>query len=682
MRTQAIEVQQDRRGRVIVNAAPRRRVSWTARGLWALARLPFVVTRAVARRAWRYRWHLTPLFGGAWMLRFGAAAPAATLLALALAGTLSAAWAWRGRKVDGRMYLSVIERAALAEGLLGAGLWVAGEWSAAAAGVHTPAVLDIGAYVVLTGHAAGQWWWSRRPAGWRREPKDARLYTGQWDAVAAVQSTKLTESWIRRETVQQVRGEDVRFRVRLEHAHSGEVGENERLLIERVIKGPKAADLQPGSVTVTHPNDTVNEIEVAISPARAVESRPVESTLHLAPIPEHGRIVVSQEPSGRMIEIERFDDSGVHFGTIIGGSTAGKSSTLRAFAMRGPATLNDRGQPIETVWSLDGGMNTSTPELSPAWDINAVRPWQFPIVFEAFHAIHLDRMDRRGDPADPRSRYRTWIEEDQIITLLLQETPGLMAYFNGQHDQMFAGELKRIRKLGMSVIVETQSITRGNIPGGQWIEDVRDQLFTNGFVLAHRAGGENKRAMQASGDATLLTKQQNALPAKGGWHIAIDQGQLLSPKTRSPWASHEQSAAAAQTITPRPIAGRDLQAACRVPGFKELYEHRHDPLWTPPATEQDDEEPTEALVTGPRPFQPVHARPAETAKAKALRAIRERYAEVGDEKPPLSKAEICKRAGISTGAWHTARQELLAEGLIKLSDRWPGRYIPAFPKGS
>lgn len=676
MKTQAIEVQQDRRGRVIVQPQ-RRKISVTAWFLLLIPRLLRWFTRGVARHGWSKRWYLTPLAGGAWVLAYGAANPAATLAGLTLIAIPSAIWAWRGWKVGGRMFLSVRERFALAEGLFGAGLWVAGEWAAAAAGVHTPAALDVGLYVLLTGHAAGAWWWSRRPVWAWRGHKAAGEYAGQWDAVAE-QAGGFHDSRVDHDTLERSDDGDVSFDV-VVAGHADDVTEDSRRVVEATIKGPDGTDLPHRSVQVAHIDRSVKRVRVTISPARAMESEPVRSE-GIQPLAKDGSLVLAADTARRQVRVQRFSKTGVRHAMLSGGTDAGKSNTLARLVLPGLLTVNDRGRPIETCWSLDGGLGTSTPYLAPAFDINATQPWQFPVLLDAAFAVHLDRERRRGLAG--RHDWRTWQEEDPILTLLIQEARGVAPYLTPQQHRNYATMAMRARKIGMSLIQEGQDFARGNAVGGEDMPEVRKQLGAGGVVLAHRDGDNDKRTLQGSHDATQLVRGVNSLPAGGGWLIPIEQGTVLAKRARTLWDDIDVRAAAANSVVPRPLEGADLAAALTVPGFKELYEHRHDPLWTPPATEQDEEEPTEALVAGPRPFQPVQARPTETAKAKALRAIRERYAEVGDEKPPLSKAEICKRAGISTGAWHTARQELLAEGLIKLSDRWPGRYIPAFPKGS
>lgn len=675
--TRRLEVAQDGSVRIA-----RRKLSATAWAILALLRLArwvlWRLPRGMARRGWRHRWHLAPLAGAWWVLTSGPAAPV-LVLAITAAAALLAVFGGKTRiRLGERLWMSQRERYALAEGAIGAAVWTAGEWVAEAFGAHLPLVATAPIYALFTGHAAAVWWWSRRPTFLRREPKDAKHYTGQWGAVAAT-GTALGSSYIRRDTIEVLRTQDVTFRARLgDDHHAEDVGENERRAVERLIKGPGGADLPERAVTITRPGSTVNEVQVTISPQRAAENEPVAYP-GLEPLRPDGAAVVSREPSGKAISVHRWGPTGVRFGVVVGGSDGGKSSTLRALMLRGPVTLNDRGRPIETVWSLDGGVGTSTPELAPAWDINAIMPWQFPIVFEAFYAVHLGRLARRGNPLDPRSSWRTWEEDDQILTLLLQETPGLMKHLTGTHDRMFADMLQRLRKLGMSVIVETQEITRWHIPGGQEIETVRNQLFSNGFVLAHRAGRRDDRVIAGSDEAQRLTRQQNSLPAGGGWHIAMEQGQLLSPKTRSLWAPPEVSLEAARSVAPRPLEWMDLEAAMKVPGFKELYEHRHEPEWRPPAPDEEAEQPDEALTTGPRPFVPVQ--PArELADARVLRAITEHMAKTGE---PLGKTVAGKEPpdgyGIPGATWELGRGQLVAAGKIHQPE--PGKWAPVFPGG-
>lgn len=682
MKTQAIQVQQGRRGQVIVQPS-RRRNSPTAWALIALVSLPLIVIRGVARFGWRNRWHLAPLAGGAWVLAYGVAAPAATLTVLGLVAFPSAIWAWRGRKVGGRMWLSVLERAALAEGMFGAGLWVAGEWAAAAAGVHSPvilgspALLDIGAYVLLTGHATGAWWWSRRPTWLQRTPKAAGDYVGQWDAVAE-KPGGFHDSYVDHDTREVTDDGDVSFDV-IVAGHADDITEDSRRVVESTIKVDGGADLPHRSVQVAHVDRSVKRVRVTISPDRAMESAPVLSE-GIQPLDRDGGLVLLKDTARRPIRVHRFSKSGARHAMVSGGTDAGKSNTLARLILPGLLTVNDRGLPIETVWSLDGGRGTSTPYLAPAFDINATQPWQFPILLDAFFAVHLGRERRRGLAG--RHDWRTWEEEDQILTLLIQEARGVAPYLSAQQHRNYATMAMRARKIGMSLIQEGQDFARGNAVGGEDMPEVRKQLAAGGVVLAHRDGDNDKRTLQGSHDAVQLVRGVNSLPAGGGWVIPIEQGTVLAKQARTVWDDIDVRAAAAASVTPRPMADADLEDALTVPGFAELYEHRHDPLWTPPQPEKDDEEPDEALVSGPRPFQPVDTRPTETAKHKALRVIRERYAEVGDDDEPLSKKQICDRAGISAGSWQTAREQLAAEGLIRQSETWPGKWIPAFPKGS
>jgi hypothetical protein len=671
MGARRLEVADD--GSVRVGRRKLSATAWLILGVVRLIRwLMWSVPRAMARRGWRYRWHLAPLAGAWWVLTSGPVVPVLALGVLAATALLAVFGGKTRIRLGERLYLSQRERYALAEGAIGAAVWTAGEWVAEAFGTHLPFVFTAAVYAALTGHAAGVWWWSRRPAFLRREPKASKHYTGQWAAVAAT-GTALGSSYIRRDTIEVLRGHDITFRARLgDDHHAEDVGENERRAVERLIKGPGGADLPPGSVAIASLPSTVNEVQVTISPERAALTEPIDWP-GVEPIPQDGRTVVSREPSGRPIEIQQFAPAGPCNVTATGGSKGGKTSTLRTFLLRGPATLNDRGQPIETIWTLDGGKGTSAPELAPAFDVYAIQPAWFPIVFEAWCAVHISREARRGDPRDARSSYRTWQEEDQILTLCLLEAPGVTRVLTPQHDRAFAEAMQRIRKLGLRVVLDTQEITRDNIPGGQWIETVRNQLFNNGVVLAHRIGTDDKRALMGSGDAQRLTKQQNALPPGGGWHIAMEEGQVLSARTRSLWAPEDRSAAEAQLITPRPLAGPDLEAAMRVPGFRELYEHRHDPTWTPSEPKSDDE----ALTTGPRAFQPVAGRRTDTAADRALRAITEAMAEHGK---PIGKTEILKRSGIAAGSWQTAKDQLVAAEKIHQPE--PGVWAPVFPGGT
>jgi hypothetical protein len=649
----------DKDGTVRVGA---RKMSVTARLFLAVLRLvwwlgvrgPWKVVRGVARLGWLNRWHLAPVVGCVWVLT---SAPAVVLVATSLTALLAVFGGHTRIKLGERMYLGRTERYAVAEGAIGAAVWTAGEWGAEAAGAHLPHLVSWLLYLVMTGHAALVWWTSRRPS-WlpRRLTGEAKLYAGQWDYVAAVPGG-LQDSYPIRPTIEARETGDVTFLVQLVGHHGEDVNDDSRKVVERTIKVKDGASLPTRSVQLTSLDHDVTQVRVTISPARALETEPVRLP-EVNPVRRDGSLDLGAEASGRVVPVHAFAKDGTRHAMISGGSDAGKSNTLSMLLLPGLITVNDRGLPIETVWSLDGGKGTSTPYLAHAFDLNVTRPERFPIVLEMVFAVLESRESSRGVAG--RHNWRTWDEEDQILTLLIQEAAGVAAVMTPWHNAMYHKMAARARKVGVRLIQESQDLSRGNIVGGELCPEIRKNLAGNGVVLAHRDGSADTRPLEGSYDAGQLTHGVNSLPPGGGWWIGHEQGRLLSARGRTMWREVEEREEIARTVTPRPLAGADLEAAMRVEGGKAIYDNRLDPMWTePPAEDSTGDRETEALTSGPRPFIPVQA-PAPV-RDRVLRAITEAMAETGE---PIGKTEILKRSGVSAGSWQSAKDGLSAERKI------------------
>lgn len=531
--------------------------------------------------SWKYRWQLTPF--AAWLIMFiiiKSSMPLAVCGLIALGG-LGYATAQTERGIGKRKLLSQRERMLVC-------YWAAGALASALIEALSDPWIWQRATFTLTGATAYQsflWLRSRRPtatpAGKMTKESAERLKL--WARVGKYSDGVLKGSTLVSGTATEPMMGTIVFTAQLRADQHGKHAETE--LVWRKVEA--LLGLPPDTVRIKCDKTNATRIEVTMAVSKHLETNEVPW-----PGPEltsKGNIVLGETPSGKTVDVIRYNDKGVLHGRLNGNTGNGKTSTARvlltarASAMTSThcssipsgilldvETFDAKGNPVahdwsisslvpeEVIWCLDGKRGTSMPEIANIFDWYAVTDDEWPLVLDTLNDIMLDRQLRRGK--QKKSSWRPGAEEDPIITCYLAEASSirdsLLARGQVRHyDRVVLALLRQGRALGIVMIQESQDATAPNWLGGR---DARE-LMGKGAAIMHRPGGAT--GAQFSGDGAAAKVNLLKLPPAEGFAAVVANGAVLADVMRVRWCSEEASAAWAENYYARQLEGRDLAVA-------------------------------------------------------------------------------------------------------------------------
>lgn len=494
----------------------------------------------------RHWWETTPVAAAAVAVAGCHAAPGVTGAAGAVASGALGVWAWSGRRVRDRMWLSGPERR------------LAATWTGAVAWAGLAASLDVvpaagaaGAVVLATMPAGTLWVWSRRVrtrtgSGTGTSPEAAQIIAAWPGAFAADgPAGPLHGSTVVPGSMLEPAG-GFAFAVQLRdgvHSASACVVDVRRAL-ERAMRMP------PSTARLTPDPDDAAVVRVELTPGRALQrlSKPWPGP---ATQVVSGELVIplAVDETGRDISAVVATGTSVEHLMFIGTSGAGKSNT--SMVTMTPGAVDG----LEVVIAVDGKKGQSGSRVAAAFDRLVSDPKQFGLAVECVHGVMKARQDRYGLLG--RDQFDWSTSADPILTLLIEEAAVVKRHLTARQELMVSEIALQGRGCGVRLIQVIHD-PRGIDVCGEKV--ARDALAGNGTVVAMRPGGG--QAGRLAVDSTSEEIDLTSLPDGPGWAVVLRRGQVLSRRCRVLQVVDvdglEETLAGVQTRT---LTGADLQAA-------------------------------------------------------------------------------------------------------------------------
>jgi hypothetical protein len=527
----------------------------------------------ISKFSWKYRWYLTPFVASAVVLWSTAVYPVFTLLALVALAGFAFALAQTEIIAGKRKLMSKNERLLVC-------YWCGG------AGVSTIVELLTGVWAwqrviftlaTATTYPTYLWLKSRQPTNTKEKmSKQSVENLKLWSRVGRYSEGPLNGSTIIANTAHEPTLGTLVFNAQLRADVHGESAESD--IVSKKVEALLA--LPPKTVRIKCDTKNSTRIEVTMSVSQHLEHNVVSW-----PGPEmtsDNKIVLGDTPSGKIINVPRYNDKGVFHGRLTGNTGNGKTSTARviltarANAMTTASCTSlpsgiipaddtatsrwasDNACPEEVIWLLDGKRGTSMPEISNLFDWYAVTDVEWPLVLDTLDTVMIDRQLRRGK--QKKSAWRPGTEEDPIITCYLAEASAvrdslLARGLAKQYDRIVLALLRQGRALGISIWQESQDATAENWLGGR----AARELMGKGAAVMHRPGGAT--GAQYAGDGAAAKVNLLKLPAAEGFAAVVANGEVLADVMRVRWCSEDASLAWAADYHARQLEGRDLEVA-------------------------------------------------------------------------------------------------------------------------
>jgi hypothetical protein len=525
------------------------------------ARRPGEATREVvaagSRLAWKHRWQLTPVVASA-TTAVGAGAVSPVLTVLGLAAVAGAGY-WTAKKgpeeIQGRVWLSRVEREIVGRWAAGAAVWAAGLGIANSQGIHwtgTGFLVAIGALGVLTGTPVAGWLKSRKIRdadvidGDAKELSDGALQLmAAWPHAVAEDDApdKLYGSVV--VDIDEPNPGTMVARIQLRpDVHGEDVATAEtRKWLERALR------MGVGTAKVRTVRDDAGQVEMVLTPSRHLEktSRDWQGPrLH-----DDGRAPIAVTPSGRDANVRLFDKNGVRHIILIGSSNSGKSNAYNVVLL--PMVLKG----LSVVFYVDGKRGTSSPELAEIMDVAAITEQAWKRTIRMVYRILVAREERYGRMG--QSRFDVWTADDPVIELVIDEGKTVQSVIDGKpEERMVEAISERGRALGVSLKIAVQNVEAGQVPGGM---NVKTNLMgAGGNVIGLRPGTVTGATMTLS--ATSQEVDLRGLPPDGGWCAILTGGVVESEQARVEWIDGPDVIAPyLDGFARRTLTGADLTAA-------------------------------------------------------------------------------------------------------------------------